>query len=249
MSCSPRNRVFGACFIRVEIDEDLLRSCICPFVDPSLVHVEQKLGWDVVEDSGLRDVTDKLLVTHCQPSRVFRIGGDRLGNAGLCEHFLECVLGDRLVVQTLQLLNGIGQRERVVLFDCSVNPSTKVLKVRLAEAGEASSLFMAIVSALDNVSNNKVVDAEEPGDLGVGDREDPEPLLGERVLGECDLHAQGVALQQAGFRFTTRENINYVTFDMNSVDLPEGFKLPVDDQPRPPRARPSVPSEPSLSIF
>ena len=87
------------------------------------------------------------------------MGGDRLGNAGLCEHFLEGVLGDRLVVQTLQLLNGIGQRERVVLLDCSVNPSTKVLKVRLAEAGEASSLLIAIVSALDNVSNNIVVDA------------------------------------------------------------------------------------------
>ena len=52
----------------------------------------------------------------------------------------------------------------------------------------------------------------------------------------------------AGFRFTTRENVNYVTFDMNSVDLPEGFELPVADQPRPQRARPSVPSGPRRSI-
>ena len=52
----------------------------------------------------------------------------------------------------------------------------------------------------------------------------------------------------AGFCFTTRENVNYVTFDINSVDLPEGFELPVADQPRPPRARPSVPSGPRLPI-
>ena len=129
-----------------------------PFAGPSLVH-EDKLGCDVVEDIGLCNVTDKLLETRCQPSRVFRMGNVRFGDTGLCEHFLEGVLGDRLAVQTLKLLNSIGQRERVVLLDCSVSPTTKVLKVRLADAGEASSLLMAIVSALDNVPNNIVVDA------------------------------------------------------------------------------------------
>ena len=52
----------------------------------------------------------------------------------------------------------------------------------------------------------------------------------------------------AGFRFTTREYINFVLFHINSVDLPQGFELTVADQPRPPRARPSVPSGPRLPI-
>ena len=53
----------------------------------------------------------------------------------------------------------------------------------------------------------------------------------------------------AGFRFTTRENVNYVTFDLNSVDLPEGFELPVADQPRQPRTRPQVQSVPRRRII
>ena len=56
------------------------------------------------------------------------------------------------------------------------------------------------------------------------------------------------SFRMAGFRFTTRENVNFVTFDIDSVDLPEGFELPVADQPRPPRAQPSVPSGPRLPI-